>query len=114
MISEWHYFIYNWSCWHSFNTISLLLPSRVTLNFAILHYVTNVYLFMLVSFEENASLGKTTYVHCKAGRGRSTTIVLCYLVCTDNKFNLIMRYFAISTQIEIAVFITGGAQTNGS
>ncbi|KAA0061514.1 putative dual specificity protein phosphatase DSP8 [Cucumis melo var. makuwa] len=28
----------------------------------------------------NASSGKTTYVHCKAGRGRSTTIVLCYLV----------------------------------
>ncbi|XP_028113676.1 putative dual specificity protein phosphatase DSP8 isoform X2 [Camellia sinensis] len=28
----------------------------------------------------NASCGKTTYVHCKAGRGRSTTIVLCYLV----------------------------------
>ncbi|KAL6322347.1 hypothetical protein AAG906_007900 [Vitis piasezkii] len=28
----------------------------------------------------NASLGRTTYVHCKAGRGRSTTIVLCYLV----------------------------------
>ncbi|KAK3002355.1 hypothetical protein RJ639_021258 [Escallonia herrerae] len=28
----------------------------------------------------NASYGKTTYVHCKAGRGRSTTIVLCYLV----------------------------------
>ncbi|KAL6965087.1 Phosphoric monoester hydrolase [Sarracenia purpurea var. burkii] len=28
----------------------------------------------------NASRGKTTYVHCKAGRGRSTTIVLCYLV----------------------------------
>ncbi|KAK1560061.1 hypothetical protein Q3G72_021739 [Acer saccharum] len=28
---------------------------------------------------KNASLGKTTYVHCKAGRGRSTTIVLCYL-----------------------------------
>ncbi|MCE0481029.1 hypothetical protein HAX54_038399 [Datura stramonium] len=27
-----------------------------------------------------ASCGKTTYVHCKAGRGRSTTIVLCYLV----------------------------------
>ncbi|KAK1437575.1 hypothetical protein QVD17_03369 [Tagetes erecta] len=23
---------------------------------------------------------RTTYVHCKAGRGRSTTIVLCYLV----------------------------------
>uniref|UniRef100_A0A7N0VI18 phosphatidylglycerophosphatase n=1 Tax=Kalanchoe fedtschenkoi TaxID=63787 RepID=A0A7N0VI18_KALFE len=29
---------------------------------------------------EKASLGQTTYVHCKAGRGRSTTIVLCYLV----------------------------------
>ncbi|XP_011015549.1 PREDICTED: putative dual specificity protein phosphatase DSP8 isoform X1 [Populus euphratica] len=29
---------------------------------------------------KNASLGRTTYVHCKAGRGRSTTIVLCYLV----------------------------------
>lgn len=28
----------------------------------------------------NASRGKTTYVHCKAGRGRSTTIVLCYMV----------------------------------
>ncbi|CAM8984522.1 hypothetical protein QQ045_000542 [Rhodiola kirilowii] len=29
---------------------------------------------------EKSSLGQTTYVHCKAGRGRSTTIVLCYLV----------------------------------
>ncbi|KAF8380555.1 hypothetical protein HHK36_028043 [Tetracentron sinense] len=29
---------------------------------------------------KNASCGKTTYVHCKAGRGRSTTIVICYLV----------------------------------
>ncbi|KAB1209252.1 putative dual specificity protein phosphatase DSP8 [Morella rubra] len=28
----------------------------------------------------NTFRGKTTYVHCKAGRGRSTTIVLCYLV----------------------------------
>lgn len=28
----------------------------------------------------NASCGKLTYVHCKAGRGRSTTVVLCYLV----------------------------------
>lgn len=31
--------------------------------------------------EEKACAGKTTYVHCKAGRGRSTTVVLCYLVC---------------------------------
>ncbi|KAG6658345.1 hypothetical protein I3843_04G144100 [Carya illinoinensis] len=30
--------------------------------------------------QENASCGRTTYVHCKAGRGRSTTVVLCYLV----------------------------------
>ena len=29
---------------------------------------------------QNATGGKTTYVHCKAGRGRSTTIVLCYMV----------------------------------
>ncbi|CAJ1937083.1 unnamed protein product [Sphenostylis stenocarpa] len=29
---------------------------------------------------QNETCGKTTYVHCKAGRGRSTTIVLCYLV----------------------------------
>ncbi|KAA8523198.1 hypothetical protein F0562_009621 [Nyssa sinensis] len=29
---------------------------------------------------KNASCDRTTYVHCKAGRGRSTTVVLCYLV----------------------------------
>lgn len=28
----------------------------------------------------NTTRCRTTYVHCKAGRGRSTTIVLCYLV----------------------------------
>ncbi|KAG8086150.1 hypothetical protein GUJ93_ZPchr0010g7738 [Zizania palustris] len=28
----------------------------------------------------NASQGGSTYVHCKAGRGRSTTVVLCYLI----------------------------------
>ncbi|KAL2928965.1 putative dual specificity protein phosphatase DSP8 [Bienertia sinuspersici] len=28
----------------------------------------------------NASCGRGTYVHCKAGRGRSTTIALCYLL----------------------------------
>ncbi|XP_078170536.1 phosphatidylglycerophosphate phosphatase PTPMT2-like [Carex rostrata] len=32
----------------------------------------------------NAVSGKKTYVHCKAGRGRSTTIVLCYLVKYKN------------------------------
>ena len=24
--------------------------------------------------------GELTYVHCKAGRGRSTSLVLCYLI----------------------------------
>ncbi|CAM8907462.1 unnamed protein product [Rhodiola kirilowii] len=30
--------------------------------------------------DKHASLKQTTYVHCKAGRGRSTTVVLCYLI----------------------------------
>ncbi|KAL3696186.1 hypothetical protein R1sor_010262 [Riccia sorocarpa] len=29
---------------------------------------------------EHVQRGEITYVHCKAGRGRSTTVVLCYLV----------------------------------
>ncbi|XP_041006275.1 phosphatidylglycerophosphate phosphatase PTPMT2-like isoform X1 [Juglans microcarpa x Juglans regia] len=33
---------------------------------------------------KNALCGISTYVHCKAGRGRSTTIVLCYLVRYKN------------------------------
>lgn len=41
---------------------------------------SRVHLILFCLVEGNASLGKTTYVHCKAGRGRSTTIVLCYLV----------------------------------
>ncbi|KAM0845841.1 hypothetical protein ACQ4PT_056080 [Festuca glaucescens] len=32
----------------------------------------------------NTSCGRMTYIHCKAGRGRSTTIVLCYLVKYKN------------------------------
>ncbi|KAK4781214.1 hypothetical protein SAY87_017320 [Trapa incisa] len=34
---------------------------------------------------KNKSHGQTTYVHCKAGRGRSTTIVLCYLAKYKNQ-----------------------------
>ncbi|WCJ25832.1 Phosphatidylglycerophosphate phosphatase PTPMT1 [Euphorbia peplus] len=29
---------------------------------------------------QNGLKGQSTYVHCKAGRGRSTTVVVCYLV----------------------------------
>lgn len=29
---------------------------------------------------EQAVQGEVTYVHCKAGRGRSTTLVICYLI----------------------------------
>mmetsp|Transcript_32759 Transcript_32759/g.58692 ORF Transcript_32759/g.58692 Transcript_32759/m.58692 type:complete len:236 (-) Transcript_32759:1421-2128(-) len=29
---------------------------------------------------DNVSAGKRTYVHCKAGRGRSATVVVCYMV----------------------------------
>lgn len=29
---------------------------------------------------EHAGKGELTYVHCKAGRGRSTTLVICYLI----------------------------------
>ncbi|XP_077217561.1 phosphatidylglycerophosphate phosphatase PTPMT2-like [Tasmannia lanceolata] len=46
----------------------LFAPSFVDINRAV-DFINN-----------NASCGRTTYVHCKAGRGRSTTIVLCYLV----------------------------------
>ncbi|KAI5383158.1 hypothetical protein KIW84_070533 [Lathyrus oleraceus] len=43
--------------------------------------VLRVWFILLFYFiTDNATCGKTTYVHCKAGRGRSTTIVLCYLV----------------------------------
>lgn len=39
----------------------------------------NMHMFFFSS-PGNASQGGSTYVHCKAGRGRSTTIVLCYLI----------------------------------
>ncbi|XP_077236678.1 phosphotyrosine protein phosphatases superfamily protein [Tasmannia lanceolata] len=68
-----------------------LVPTALYLAYGIDHLVipTRDYLFapsfgdicQAVDFiHNNASCGKTTYVHCKAGRGRSTTIVLCYLV----------------------------------
>lgn len=45
-----------------------------------LFHLCDFYFLSFILFTENASCGVTTYVHCKAGRGRSTTIVLCYLV----------------------------------
>ena len=56
------------------------LPERVINNCVYLILTFHFFIFVVL-YKENASLGKTTYVHCKAGRGRSTTIVLCYLVC---------------------------------
>lgn len=68
-----------------------LVPSSLYQEYGIDHLVisTRDYLFApspshicrAVDFiHRNAMRGRTTYVHCKAGRGRSTTIVLCYLV----------------------------------
>lgn len=68
-----------------------LVPTSLYLDYGIEHLVipTRDYCFApplgdiykAVDFiHKNASCGKMTYVHCKAGRGRSTTIVLCYLV----------------------------------
>lgn len=48
-----------------------------------------IHFYFCFAFEENASFGKMTYVHCKAGRGRSTTVVLCYLVCAHSLLNLL-------------------------
>lgn len=68
-----------------------LVPTSLYLAHEIDHLVipTRDYLFApsfvdisrAVDFiHRNTCCGKTTYVHCKAGRGRSTTIVLCYLI----------------------------------
>ncbi|PWA62996.1 phosphotyrosine protein phosphatases superfamily protein [Artemisia annua] len=64
------------SLYHAHGIDHLVIPTRDYL-FAPSHYD----ICKAVEFiHGNASAGKTTYVHCKAGRGRSTTIVLCYLV----------------------------------
>ncbi|KAJ9188524.1 hypothetical protein P3X46_003876 [Hevea brasiliensis] len=64
------------SLYHAHDIVHLVIPTRDYLfapSFADICRAVNF-------IHENASQGKTTYVHCKAGRGRSTTIVLCYLV----------------------------------
>ncbi|XP_057975925.1 phosphatidylglycerophosphate phosphatase PTPMT2-like [Malania oleifera] len=68
-----------------------LVPTSLYYTYGIDHLVipTRDYLFapsmgdiyQAVDFiYKNSLCGRTTYVHCKAGRGRSTTIVICYLV----------------------------------
>lgn len=54
----------------------LVLPTRDYLFAPSLNDICQAVNFI----HRNASRGCMTYVHCKAGRGRSTTIVLCYLV----------------------------------
>ncbi|MBA0802183.1 hypothetical protein Gohar_012503 [Gossypium harknessii] len=64
------------SLYHAHNIHHLVIPTRDYLFAPSFADICQAVDFI----HENASVGKTTYVHCKAGRGRSTTIVLCYLV----------------------------------
>ncbi|GMI66957.1 PROTEIN TYROSINE PHOSPHATASE LOCALIZED TO MITOCHONDRION 1 [Hibiscus trionum] len=64
------------SLYHAHNIDHLVIPTRDYLFAPSFADICEAVGFI----HENASVGKTTYVHCKAGRGRSTTIVLCYLV----------------------------------
>ncbi|KAF0921158.1 hypothetical protein E2562_039111 [Oryza meyeriana var. granulata] len=54
----------------------LVIPTRDYLFAPVLQDICQAIDFI----HRNASEGGITYVHCKAGRGRSTTIVLCYLI----------------------------------
>ncbi|KAL8111472.1 phosphatidylglycerophosphate phosphatase PTPMT2-like [Apium graveolens] len=54
----------------------LVLPTRDYLFAPVMTDISQAVDFI----HENTLQGRTTYVHCKAGRGRSTTIVICYLV----------------------------------
>ncbi|KAK9266641.1 hypothetical protein L1049_003593 [Liquidambar formosana] len=64
------------SLYHAHGIDHLVIPTRDYLFAPSFVDITRAVDFI----HKNASCGKTTYVHCKAGRGRSTTIVLCYLV----------------------------------
>ncbi|GLT84329.1 hypothetical protein SLE2022_025650 [Rubroshorea leprosula] len=64
------------SLYQAYGIQNLVIPTRDYLFAPSFSDISQAVCFI----HENASLGKTTYVHCKAGRGRSTTIVLCYLV----------------------------------
>ncbi|KAE8682816.1 putative dual specificity protein phosphatase DSP8 [Hibiscus syriacus] len=64
------------SLYHAHGIDHLVIPTRDYLFAPSVSDISRAVNFI----HKNASCGRTTYVHCKAGRGRSTTIVLCYLV----------------------------------
>ncbi|CAL0312526.1 unnamed protein product [Lupinus luteus] len=64
------------SLYHAHGIDHLVIPTRDYLFAPSFADISRAVQFI----HQNACCGKTTYVHCKAGRGRSTTIVLCYLV----------------------------------
>ncbi|CAH9101919.1 unnamed protein product [Cuscuta epithymum] len=64
------------SLYHEHEIEHLVIPTRDYLFAPSLGDINQAVDFI----HKNACRGRTTYVHCKAGRGRSTTIVLCYLV----------------------------------
>ncbi|KAK8602293.1 hypothetical protein V6N13_058063 [Hibiscus sabdariffa] len=64
------------SLYHAHGIDHLVIPTRDYLFAPSVSDISRAVDFI----HKNTSCGRTTYVHCKAGRGRSTTIVLCYLV----------------------------------
>ncbi|XP_010451315.1 PREDICTED: putative dual specificity protein phosphatase DSP8 [Camelina sativa] len=64
------------SLYNAYEMEHLVIPTRDYLFAPLIADITRAVNFI----HKNALLGKTTYVHCKAGRGRSTTVVLCYLI----------------------------------
>ncbi|KAK8484486.1 hypothetical protein V6N12_024972 [Hibiscus sabdariffa] len=65
------------SLYHNHGINHLVIPTR---DYCFAPSLTSI--CQAIDFiHSNVSRGQTTYVHCKAGRGRSTTVVLCYLVC---------------------------------
>lgn len=64
------------SLYHAHDIDHLVIPTR---DYCFAPSLSNI--VKAVDFiHKNALCGRTTYVHCKAGRGRSTTVVICYLV----------------------------------
>ena len=64
------------SLYHAHGIDHLVIPTRDYCFAPSLRDISHAVDFI----HENTVSGRTTYVHCKVGRGRSTTIVICYLV----------------------------------